>query len=196
VKIVSKRPKNETRSATGRFVLRIDAGLHTTLREAAREAGVSLNELCARRLASPGGGLSGHADAAAALSYASALFGGDLVGLIAFGSWARGELADSSDVDLLLVVDARIELTRELYRRWDASPLCWGSRPVDAHFVHLPAPGARVSGVWGEAAIDGIVLFEQGMRVTEHLIRVRRDIAAGRIVRRVAHGQPYWTEVA
>jgi hypothetical protein len=50
--------------------------------------------------------------------------------------------------------------------------------------------------VWAEAAIDGIVLFERGMRITEHLIRVRREIAAGRIVRRVAHGQPYWTEVA
>ena len=28
------------------------------------------------------------------------------------------------------------------------------------------------------------------------LTLVRRDIAAGRIARRTAHGQPYWTEVA
>lgn len=196
MRLVSERSKKKARAATGRFVLRIDAGLHATLREAAREAGVSLNEYCARKLATPRGVLSEHADAAAVLSHASALFAFDLVGLIAFGSWARGELADSSDVDVLVVVDAGVELTRELYRQWDASPLRWGGRPVDVHFVHLPAPEARVLGVWGEAAIEGIVLFERGTRVTEHLIRVRHDIAAGRIVRRVAHGQPYWTEVA
>jgi hypothetical protein len=50
--------------------------------------------------------------------------------------------------------------------------------------------------MWGEVAIDGIVLFERGLHLTLHLIRVRHDIAAGRIVRRMAHGQPYWTEVA
>jgi hypothetical protein len=50
--------------------------------------------------------------------------------------------------------------------------------------------------MWAEVAIDGIVLFERGLRLTEHLVRVRRDIAAGRLVRRMVHGQPYWTEVA
>jgi hypothetical protein len=39
--------------ASGRFVLRIDAGLHGALREAALRATVSLNELVARKLALP-----------------------------------------------------------------------------------------------------------------------------------------------
>jgi hypothetical protein len=50
--------------------------------------------------------------------------------------------------------------------------------------------------VWGEVAIDGVILFDRDLRLSSCLNRVRRDIAAGRIVRRLAHGQPYWTEVA
>ena len=44
---------------SGRFVLRIDPGLHGTLRKAARAAGVSLNEYCARKLATPSSGVTG-----------------------------------------------------------------------------------------------------------------------------------------
>ena len=41
-------------------------------------------------------------------------------------------------------------------------------------------------------ALPGVVLFESGLRVSAVFARVRRDIAAGRLVRRMAHGQPYW----
>ena len=51
-------------------------------------------------------------------------------------------------------------------------------------------------GVWGEVAIDGIVLFERDWRLSADLARIRRDIAAGRLVRRLVHGQPYWTVAA
>jgi predicted nucleotidyltransferase len=176
-------------------LLRIDAGLHRTIRAAASDAGLSLNEYCARALATQPTGLAANADMARAVTRAARLFGADLVGVVAFGSWARGELAASSDVDLLIAVEARVELTRDLYRRWDATALQWGGRPVDAHFVHLPSPGAPASGMWAEVAIDGVVLFDRGLRLSAHLVRVRRDIAAGRLVRRMAHGQPYWTEV-
>ena len=44
--------------------------------------------------------------------------------------------------------------------------------------------------------MDGVVVFERGLRLSARLARVRRDIAAGHLVRRIAHGQPYWTEVA
>lgn len=66
---------------------------------------------------------------------------------------------------------------------------------VDAHFVHPPADDA-LSGLWAEAALDGVVLFERGGHLSAHLVRVRRAIAEGRLVRRVVHGQPYWTEAA
>jgi hypothetical protein len=188
--------QRRVRPATGRFILRIDAGLHGALRVAARDAGLSLNEYCARKLTAPAGGFAEVEDAAGAVSRAAALFEGDLIGVVAFGSCARGDSADGSDVDLLVVVENVVELTRELYRRWDADPVRWGDRAVDAHFAHLPGREAPSTGMWGEVALDGIVLFERGLRLTQHLIRVRHDIAAGRIVRRMAHGQPYWTEVA
>lgn len=196
MQLASSLTRRSDRPATGRFVLRIPAALHALLRETAREAGLSLNEYCARRLGAPGSALGAEADAPAAVAAAASLLGRDLVGVLAFGSWARGEMAAGSDVDLLVASEPGVELTRALYRRWDASPLRWGGRPVDPHFVHLPAPGARVTGVWAEAAIDGVVLFERDFRLSSRLVRIRRDIAAGRIVRRLAHGQPYWTEVA
>jgi predicted nucleotidyltransferase len=178
------------------FLLRVPPGLHRALRRTAQAAGLSLNEYCVRKLAAPMGNLASVADAAAAVSHAAGLFGEDLLAVAAFGSWSRGDLRSASDVDLLVVLDERIELTRDLYRRWDAEPLQWGTRPVDAHFAHLPAPDRTVAGVWGEVAIDGVILFDRDLRLSSYLNRVRRDIAAGRIVRRLAHGQPYWTEVA
>ena len=51
-------------------------------------------------------------------------------------------------------------------------------------------------GFWAEVAVDGIVLFERDWRLSTHLARVRRAIAERRLVRRLAHGQPYWTEAA
>ena len=44
---------------SGRFVLRIDPGLHGALRKAARAAGVSLNEYCARKLATRSSSFTG-----------------------------------------------------------------------------------------------------------------------------------------
>jgi len=182
--------------ASGRFLLRISPGLHAALRGAALDAGVSLNDYCARKLAAPAGDLFALEGATRAVERAAKLFGDRLLGVAAFGSWARREAADSSDVDLLVIVDAAVELTRELYRRWDEEPVEWQGRSVEAHFAHLPPEGRVAAGLWAEVALDGIVLFERGLAVSGRLVAVRRDIVAGKIVRKVAHGQPYWAEVA
>jgi len=179
---------------SGRFVLRIDAALHRTLREDAVQAGLSLNEYCARKLALPEGSVSG--PAADAVRRASTIAGRSLVGIVAFGSWARGDLVDSSDVDLLIVLDGSVSIDRRLYREWDRSPLSWESHPIEPHFVHLPPPDGRLSSVWAEVAVDGVVLFERGFVISRHLVEIRQEIAAGRIVRRMIHGQPYWVEAA
>lgn len=182
--------------ASGRFLLRIDPGLHAALREAAASAGVSLNEYCARKLASPVGNLASYAGAAAAVARAAELFAEALVGVVVFGSWARGEAAEASDVDLLVVVDERIALTRDLYRTWDEEPLSWDGHAVEPHFVHLPAADETVAGLWAEVALDGVVLFARGYELARCLAQVRREIVAGRIVRRVVHGHAYWAEAA
>jgi hypothetical protein len=68
----------------------------------------------------------------------------------------------------------------------------WNGREIDLHFVHLPEPVARVSGSWAEAAVGGIVLFENDLCVSRRLIRIRERIAAGAMTRRMSQGQPYW----
>jgi predicted nucleotidyltransferase len=182
-------------ASSGRFLLRLGPGLHAALREAARSERVSLNEYCARKLAAPTGSLGALADSVAAVRRAAACFGADLVAVVAFGSWARGEASDASDVDLLIVVGERVELVRELYRRWDREGTSSGGRPIDIHIAHLPDPDRFSPSVWGEVAIDGVVLFERGLLLSPRLAQVRRRIAAGQIVRRTASGgQTYWVD--
>ncbi len=188
--------RSEKSKPSGRFLLRISPRLHALLRRSAEAAETSLNEYCARKLAAPLGSFAGLRPAVDVVSRAAELFDDSLVGVVAFGSWARKELATGSDVDLLIVLDERISLRRGLYRAWDESPLEWEGRRVEQHFVHLPAAGARVAGLWAEVAVDGVVLFERGLQISRLLVRVRREIADGTLVRRVAHGQPYWAEVA
>jgi predicted nucleotidyltransferase len=182
------------RPAGGRLLLRLEPGLHAALREAARAEGTSLNDYLVGRIAAPAG--SAHQGAADTVARAAAVASGQLAGIVAFGSWTRGEVADSSDVDVLVVVDPGVRLSRALYRRWDERPVDWGGRSVEPHFVHLPEPGGRVSGLWAEVAIDGVVLFERGVQLSALLVRIRREILAGRLVRRLVHGQPYWSEGA
>lgn len=118
------------------------------------------------------------------------------MGVIAFGSWARDEMSDGSDVDVLVVVDPELEITRALYREWETEPLEWESRLVDAHFVRLPERGARISGLWAEAAVEGVILYDRDLSIARRLVEIRRRIVAGEIVRREMHGQPYWVEAA
>lgn len=180
---------------SGRFVLRLTSGLHSALRRAAREAGVSQNEYCARKLALPAGNLFALAGAIAVVDRATELFGDNLIAVIAFGSWSRGEAVTGSDVDVLIVVESSAPITRALYRCWDARPLTWEAHEVEPHFVHLPVSDQGTTGLWAEMAIDGIVLFEQGIAVSRRLAEIRRDVLAGHLVRRTAHGQPYWSQV-
>lgn len=188
--------QSKHRLPSGRFLLRISPELHAALRQAAEEAGTSLNDFCARKLAAPIGSFAGLQPGVEIVVRAADLFGESLVGVAAFGSWVRQELTPASDVDLLVVVEDDVALTRELYRAWNDTPLEWEGRRVEEHFVHLPEAGSRVSGLWAEVAVDGVVLFERGLELSRALAGIRREIAAGRIVRRSAHGQPYWTEVA
>jgi predicted nucleotidyltransferase len=191
-----KKHRGAAGGASGKFLMRIPPGLHATLRRAAAESGLSLNDYCARKLAAPIGDLSSLEGGIHTVNRASNLFGEHLVGIAAFGSWARQQAAAGSDVDLLVVVEDSVALTRELYRTWDEEGSSWEGRRVEPHFVHLPEEGRVVAGLWAEVALDGIVLFERGLAVSKRLAAVRRDIVAGRIIRKTSHGQPYWAEVA
>jgi hypothetical protein len=179
---------------SGRFVLRLPPALHAALRDAARASGLSLNQYCVRKLASSTRALD--LAAAEAVARALAVAGEDLVGVAVFGSWSRLQASAGSDVDLLIVIRPDAEITRSLYEAWDRGPVRWAGHAVEPHFVHLPAPGQRISGLWAEVAVDGIVLFEPGLELSRHLVGLRHRIVSGGWVRRFAQGQPYWVEVA
>ena len=181
---------------SGRFVLRMPPSLHSALDGAARASGLSLNAYCVRQLAAAGLGAAGDEDASALVTRARTVAGDALSAVLLHGSWVRGEATLASDVDALIVVDSGLPLNRDLYRRWDTQPITWRGRRMDPHFVHPASEDGQVSGLWAEVALDGIVLYECDWKVSVHLAKIRRAIAAGQLVRRVVHGQPYWTETA
>lgn len=184
-------------AASGRFVLRIDPTLHAALRRDAAALGLSLNEFCARKLAQPAGVAAEDEGLQAVVGRCRELFEHAVVGVLVHGSWARGEEQDGSDVDVLIVVKESVSIDRDLYRRWDAGgPLTIDGHPVEVHFARLISGKEAVTPLWAEIATDGIVIFEQGRAVSRLLSGIRSRIASGRLVRRIVHGQPYWTEVA
>lgn len=151
-----------------------------------------MNEYCVSRL-SARSVRAAEADAAAAVRWAADAFGDALIAVAVYGSWARGETTKDSDVDLLVVLDEALPVTRKLYRACDAVGLTWDGRPVQSQLLHLPPSGVVVGGLWAEVALEGIVLWERGVQLSRRLMGVRRDIVEGRVVRRTAHGQSYWT---
>lgn len=157
---------------------------------------MSLNDYCRRKLAAPTGSAAGPQAASEVVERAADLLGDALTGVVVYGSWVRGQAGYRSDVDVLIVAEARVEITRALYRQWNEAPIAWETRSVEPHFVHLPRADRRVSALWAEVAVEGIVLFERQLQLSMALARVRREILAGRLARRMAHGQPYWAEAS
>lgn len=185
--------RDDTTLPSGRFLLRIDPGLHAKLQRCARAAGLSLNEYCRRSLTAPVASPGLVRPAVDVVQRAAALLGERLVGVLLHGSYARGDAHTSSDVDVLIAVDRSEPLTRDLYRRWDENPVTFEGRAIDPHFAHLPDVPERASGLWAELALDGIVLFERNFELSRALVHIRRGVAANGLLRRVVHGQPYWT---
>jgi predicted nucleotidyltransferase len=183
-------------NAAARFLLRLPGAVHRTLVAAAAREHLSLNEYCVQRLSGPDLGAGARGPVAALLAQAAKVAGSHLLGVIAHGSWVRGEARASSDIDVMVVVEPALHLTRGLYRDWDRETPTLLGRTVDAHFVHLPAVPSRPSSVWCELAVEGLLLSDREGTIAGALIAVRRAIAQGQLVRRTAHGQPYWTVAA
>jgi hypothetical protein len=186
---------------SGRFVLRVPPELHRRLRSRASAEGISLNSLCVRLLET---GLSGapvatsHSTKAVDPGLLEAIgrkWYGQLVGIVLFGSAARGEAIETSDVDLLIVLESTTRIERSLYDRWDGVLRSRG-RPgedrVSPQFAALPPSPEEVGGLWLEVAREGIVLDDRDGRLAKFLISLRDFVASGAVSRRKVHGHPYW----
>ncbi|CAN5425959.1 hypothetical protein BH23ACI1_BH23ACI1_27490 [soil metagenome] len=180
----------------GRLLLRLPPALHGAVQRAAGAAGLSVNEYCVRRLAIPGPVQALHGPWPELVRRAAETFDGALAGVVAHGSWVRGTAGSASDIDALVVLDPSVRLTRSIYATWDAQPLAWEGRPLDLHFVHLPAAGGAPSALWCEAAVEGLVIYERDAQLSRRLAELRRAMAEGRLVRKTVQGQPYWTVAA
>jgi len=62
------------------------------------------------------------------------LYGGRYRGLVLFGSYARGEAHDGSDVDLLLLLEGEVDQTGEILR---ASDVLWPLVLESGHLLTL-----------------------------------------------------------
>ena len=183
---------------SGRFVLRIEPELHALAKRRATQLDISLNELCVRSLNAY---LTETPSTFEAVRYPEAdlarrvikYLGNSLVGLVFFGSMARGEGRESSDIDLLIVVSQNLSLKRQLYTQWDRT---FANDRLSPHFVHLPTDLERAGSIWFEVAIDGILLYEQGREISRLLTKIRAAMASHRMVRKTAYGQPYWVRGA
>jgi len=175
---------------SGKFVLRIDPKLHTCLQKWANSKKVSLNQYCLERLLAGVGAEhpSFQSMLIDAFFQATQIHGNDLEGIILFGSWARGEQREGSDIDLLVVLKRGLSIKRELYRKWDES----SGLLVEPSIVALPDFKQTVTGLWAEVSIDGIILFERTDEIRHYLFRVRQAIANGLLRRERSHGQNYW----
>lgn len=176
---------------SGRFVLRLPPALHAQLTRSAHKADLSLNEHCVRSLArSEAMSESPIRDVIAA---ALEQLGAGLAGAAIFGSYARGAAGPSSDVDVLFVVSDDVEVTRSLYDPWDVQDYTIEDHGVEPHFAKMRVAEDRISGFWAEIAIDGVVVYDPELSLARELIRIRRAILGGLMIRRTAGGHSWWS---
>lgn len=156
---------------------------------------MSLNAICRQALEShiekTRGGRSGSGAESSLADEIQAMFADSLLGIVLFGSAARGESRESSDIDLLVVLGRERSLSRSLYSLWDER---FGVIKESPHFVHIPANPGDAGSIWLEAAVDGVALFDRDGVVSRFLGSLRRLIASGDRKRRWAYGHPYWVK--
>ncbi|MCP5464939.1 MAG: nucleotidyltransferase domain-containing protein [Deltaproteobacteria bacterium] len=120
------------------------------------------------------------------------IFGSDLLGVVLFGSAARGEMRSSSDIDLLVILSDECAITRELYLKWDDDGDDFETPIINPHFVHLPNPLTQAGSLWLEASNEGIELLIIDSCVSDTLHQIKLFQENGVVERKITHGHPYW----
>lgn len=117
-----------------------------------------------------------------------------IVGMVLYGSAARGTATSASDIDILVVLSSDTPIRRALYRMVDGIA---GIDPkVAVALAHLPSRESLPGGLWLEIARDGKILFDRDGVVSATISRLKDHISSGRSVRMESHGQGYWVHHA
>lgn len=170
--------------------LRVEPDLNKKLKGLSEQANQSLNEYCISALESSIGDGIEFDEFKQITTKAKKLFKDSLKAIIVFGSYARGDNTSESDIDVLLVLDCKIN--RELYSRWDME-----EDQVSNLSIHFSAlPKQSLSGFWCEIALEGVTIFDKDLSVSRFLIALRNKILSGEFVARYSHGHRYWSLAA
>ncbi len=150
-----------------------------------------MNEICRTRLAS-----SPAEETAEGHPWVTNLrksFPVEPIAIVLFGSEARGQATETSDVDLLVVFPEGTPITRGLYSKVEEiEPRPAAGREINPHLVALPASPDDAGSLWFEVALEGQTLWAADDRVAQFLRAVREAIAVGRVRKSTTHGHAYW----
>lgn len=169
---------------SGKFVLRISPEMHARFQHEANDKQLSLNRLLISKLIQE--------QESSIARNIEAAYPQAVVGIIQFGSTTRGEDRETSDIDLLIVIDDRYAISRELYRIWDEKLSGEIDDKFSPQFAHLPRDSGNLTSLWLEVALEGEVLWDRDRLIRRKLTAIRAKIAEGSYVRRFSHGHPYW----
>ena len=176
------------------FVLRLDPKAFSRLKSEAKRNDQSINAFCVELIER---GLSPNPGALNPVAKEiSNHYKDKLLGLVLFGSVARGTQRPSSDVDLLLILSDSVPIQGKLYREWDLFTEQLKFEKYSPHFVHLPKDTQNVGSLWLEVALEGRVWIDKESKVEKQLSEIRQLIAEGVFERSYVYGVPYWKKVA
>ena len=180
---------------SGKFVLRLNPKKHKELAGLAVKKGVSLNALCASLIDAGMERYLGNAQMTRLDEFVLKIrktWESQICGVVLFGSQVTGEAFDTSDVDLLVVLESSQKLNRDLYTQWDAQ-IDDNKKPViNPHFVLLPSDVSSCGSLWLEVSQKHKVLWEKNGKVSQVLEKISDMIFEGKVERKLTHGQPYW----
>lgn len=171
-----------------RILLRLPTSLHRSVKGRAAQTGVSVNAVLVQAIED---GLSmgpEHQWVPVILETAKAQLGEKFLGLLLYGSKARGDAYKQSDTDLLLVVEPSVHIERSLYREWDKRL----PENLSLNIAHLPKRASEAGSLWLECALDAKILHDPSGRLRTRLSEIRDLILSGSFVRKTTHGQGYW----
>lgn len=187
------------KSYSGKFVLRLSPSLHKKLAKQADERLASLNQFCTllleQGLVAPFLEEPWRMPLDTIVATIKKKFSKNLIGVLIFGSRIRGEASKSSDIDILIVLDPRVQLTRALYRWWDQT-IEKTAFQFSPHFVHYPSLLQKVGSLWFEVALSHEILYQQEQKLDQLFQELNLFLQKQKLQRKEVHGHPYWMRQA